>query len=337
MMNTNKSKARIIGMGSAIPEKVLTNQDLEQMVETSDEWIVTRTGIEERRLASNDEHSSTLGSEAGRKALKDAAIAPEDVDLILMATMTPDYLIPSTAALVQKQLGAVNAAAFDLQAACSGHLYGLSMAKAYIESGMFRNILLISSEKMSSFVDWEDRTTCVLFGDGASACVVAKEGSGLLIESVSIGTDGSLAEVLYIPAGGSREPTSEESVKGNRHFIKMRGQELFRHAVRRMVSASEQCLEQAQLDLNAISWMVPHQANLRIIKAVAERLNVSMDKVFLTLQKYGNTSASGVAIALDELRQSHTVEHGQHLLLTAFGAGLTWGSALLTRIDQEGE
>lgn len=326
-----KKVARIIGLGSFLPEKVLSNQDLESMVETSDEWIVTRTGIRERRTASSDQHTSTMGIEAAKKALLDAKVDPTELDLIIVATCTPDYLFPSTGALIQRAIGATNAAAFDLQAACTGYLFALSIAKSYIESGNYRKILLVASEKLSSIVDYEDRNTCVLFGDGASAAIISDEGKGLEIKNVSLGTDGDHAELLILPGGGSRIPPCDESVRNKQHYLKMEGREVFKHAVRLMESAAKQCLMRANIQETEISWLVPHQANIRIITAIAKRFAVPIDQVYRTVHKYGNTSASGVAIALDELRSEKDIQKGDNVLLVAFGSGLTWGASLLTQ------
>ncbi len=327
-------KARIIGTGSYLPEKVLTNQDLEKMVDTSDEWIFTRTGMKERRLARSDEYTSDMGFHAAEKAISEAGISPEQIDLILVATITPDYTFPSTACLLQSRLKAVNAAAVDVQAACTGYIYCLSQAKAFIESGLYQNILIVAAEKLSSIVNYADRNTCVLFGDGASACVVSAHGSGLLIRDVRLGADGELAELLILPAGGSRSPASVETVTAQQHFLKMEGKEVFKHAVRRMESASKQCLDKAGVAESEISWLIPHQANMRIIDAIAKRFEVPEGRVYLTLHKYGNTSASSVGIALDELLKEHRVHPGENLLLTAFGAGLTWGASVLTATEE---
>jgi 3-oxoacyl-[acyl-carrier-protein] synthase-3 len=323
-------QARIIGTGSYVPKKVLTNQDLEKMVETSDEWIVTRTGMKERRIAAEDECTSDMGREAALKAMQVAGIQPEEIDLILVATLTPDYIFPSTACLLQTQLKAVKAAALDIQAACSGYIYALSLAKAFIESKTYRHILIVASEKLSSIVNYKDRNTCILFGDGASACVVSGEGKGLLIRDVCLGADGSVSELLIQPAGGSRLPASLETVSENLHCIKMEGKEVFKHAVRRMEEASKLCLDRSGLTEDQISWLVPHQANTRIIEALARRFGVPMERVYMTIHKYGNTSASSVGIALDELLKDRKLAQGENMLLFAFGAGLTWGASLLT-------
>jgi 3-oxoacyl-[acyl-carrier-protein] synthase-3 len=323
-------KAKIIGTGSYLPTKVLTNFHLEQMVETSDEWIVTRTGIRERRIAEPTEYTSSMGSKAALKALEDAGIDAADVGYIIVATLTPDYLFPSTACLIQKELGAKNASAIDMQAACSGYLYGLSLAKALVESKMHKNILVVAAEKLSSITDYTDRSTCVLFGDGASAAVVSLEGSGLAIQSVRLGADGELSELIAMPGGGCRNPVSEETIAQRQHFIKMSGNEVFKHAVRRMESACKECLEELGLQELEISWVIPHQANCRIIDAIAKRFeHLPEERVFKTVHKYGNTSASSVGIALDELLRNHSVKAQEKLLLTAFGAGITWGAAVL--------
>lgn len=323
-------KARIISTGSYLPKGVLSNNDLEKMVDTSNEWILTRTGIKERRLAEEGESTSEMGFQAARKAIEKAGVDVEKIELILCATLTPDYPFPSTACLIQARLGAFNAAAVDLQAACTGYIYALSQAKAYIESGMYQTILIVASEKLSSIVNYKDRTTCVLFGDGAAACVVAAEGKGLLISNTCLGADGRLAELLIMPAGGSKKPASMETVQANQHFLQMDGKETFKHAVRRMEMAAKSCLESSSLTEEQIKWLVPHQANMRIIEAIAKRFCLSMARVVLTLHKYGNTSASSVGIALDELLQEKDLQQEDHILLVAFGAGLTWGATILT-------
>lgn len=328
---TRHNKARIIAMGSYLPKKVLSNQDLEKMVDTSDEWIVSRTGIKERRIAAPNEFASDMGAEAARTALKACNLTPTDIDLILVATMTPDYTSTSTAPLIQADLGATNAAAVDIVAACTGYLYALSSAKAYIESGMYKNVLLIATEKMSSIVDYKDRSTCVLFGDGASASIISNTGPGLSIETICLGADGCASNLFVVPAGGTRNPATAESILQGMHYIKMTGQELFKHAVRRMSAATTECLNKSGLTDDQIAWLVPHQANSRIIDALAKQLNVPLEKVYKTLQKYGNTSASSIAIALDELTQTRPIKTGDHILLVAFGAGLTWGAAVLTK------
>jgi 3-oxoacyl-[acyl-carrier-protein] synthase-3 len=323
-------KAKIIGTGSYLPKKILSNLDLERMVETSDEWIVSRTGMKERRIAADNEYPSTMGAEACKLAMMDAKVTPEEIDFIIVATLTPDYIFPSTACLIQESLGLKNAAAIDIQAACTGYLYALSVAKSFIESGVYKNILIVASEKLSSIVDYEDRSTCVLFGDGASAAVVSKNGPGLSVESICLGADGEQAELLMLPGGGSRNPATQKTVDEKLHYIKMAGNEVFKHAVRRMEAASKQCLDQVQVKEEEVSWLVPHQANKRIIEAIAKRFtHLPNDKIFITVDRYGNTSASSIGIALDELMKTNTVKEGENLLLTAFGSGFTWGASLL--------
>ncbi len=319
------AKARIIGLGSYLPERVLSNQDLEKLVDTSDEWIVSRTGMRQRRIAAEDEYASTMGVGAAREALANANLAVDDIDLILIATMTPDYISPSTAAVVQSLLGAKEIPAMDLSAACTGFIYSLSMAKALVDSGMYRNVLVIGAEKMSAFMDYADRNTCVLFGDGASAAVVSDRGAGLLIETVSLGADGNLAELIIIPGGGARHPATAETLEKRLHYFKMNGKEVFKHAIRRGVSASKQCLQQAGYHANDLSWIVPHQANIRILDAIGKALEIPEERVFTTIEKTGNTSAASVGIALDQLLKAHKVEAGEHLLLVAFGGGFTSG------------
>lgn len=327
---TKPLQARIIGTGCYLPEKILSNSDLEKMVDTTDEWIVSRTGMKERRIAHHNEFTSDMGLHAAERAIASAGITSEQIDLILFATITPDFVFPSTACLLQARLKAVNAAAVDIQAACTGYIYALSQAKAYIEAGLYQNILIVASEKLSSIVNYEDRNTCVLFGDGASACVVSNQGNGLLVRDICLGADGELAELLILPAGGSRKPASQETLCANEHYLKMEGKEVFKHAVRRMESASKMCLDRAGLKESEISWLIPHQANMRIIEAIAKRFEVPSEKVFLTIHKYGNTSASSIGIALAELLKTHKICNGENILLTAFGAGLTWGASVLT-------
>jgi 3-oxoacyl-[acyl-carrier-protein] synthase III len=323
-------QAKIIGTGSFLPERVLSNSDLERMVETSDEWIVSRTGMKERRLAGPEEYSSTMGAEAARAAIADAHLTADQIDFIIVATITPDYTFPSTACLIQQEIQAKSAGAVDIQAACTGYLYALSIAKAWAEAGMYRNILVVAPDKLSSITNYKDRSTCVLFGDGASACVVSCEGKGLAIDIVRLGADGECAQLLIMPGGGSRQPATTESVANDQHYIKMNGNEVFKHAVRRMESASKECLEAAKVDEKEIAWVIPHQANIRILDAMAKRFeHLPPERVFKTIHKYGNTSASSVGIALDELLKAKLAKSGEKILLTAFGSGFTWGAAIL--------
>lgn len=327
-------KARIIGTGCYLPEQILSNQDLEKMVETSDEWILSRTGMKERRIAKGDEFTSDMGYHAAARALESAQISPDQIDLILVATITPDFIFPSTACLLQSRLKATRAAAVDIKAACTGYLYALSQAKAYVNSGMYKNVLIVASEKLSSIVDYTDRNTCVLFGDGAAACVVSSQGKGLAIQDVRLGADGELAELLILPGGGSRHPATAESVSSQLHYLRMEGKEVFKHAVRRMESAAKECLDSVGLEQSQISWLIPHQANMRIIEAIAKRFEVPWERVYLTIHKYGNTSASSIGIALDELLREKEIKEGENILLTAFGAGLTWGASVLTWTEE---
>jgi len=324
-------KARIIGTGSYLPERILSNADLEKMVDTNDEWIVSRTGMRERRIARSDEFSSDMGLAAAKAALADAKINPEDIDFILVATLTPDYQCPNTACLIQQALGAKRACAVDLQAACTGYLYALAMAKSFVETGMYHNVLIIAAEKLSSVTNYQDRSTCILFGDGAAACVVSSKGNGLAISGINLGADGEQAHLLIMPAGGCRQPATLESVQNKQHYIQMAGNEVFKHAVRRMEMACKDCLEAAGFLERDISWLVPHQANLRIIDAIAKRFeHLPPERVYKTVHKYGNTSASSIGIALDELLKQQQVKKGERVLLTAFGGGFTWGAAILT-------
>jgi len=300
------------------------------MVETSDEWIVSRTGIRERRIARVDEFTSMMGAEAAKRAIENAHLQPEEIDVILVATISPDYLFPSTACLIQHAIGAKKAIGMDIQAACTGYLYALSIAKAYVETGLYKNALVVVAEKLSSITNYKDRSTCVLFGDGAGAAVVSLTGKGLVIEAVQLGCDGEQAQLLTMPAGGCRNPASAETVAQGQHYIAMAGNEVFKHAVRRMETACKECLDSLQIAESEVSWLIPHQANVRIIDAIAKRFNhLPPERIYKTVHKYGNTSASSVGIALDELLREHEVKAGENILLTAFGSGFTWGAVLL--------
>jgi len=322
-------RAKIISTGSHFPEKVLTNRDLEKMVDTSDEWITERTGIKERRIAAPGESASDFACEAASKALKDAGLKPADLDLILVGTVTGDMPFPSTACIVQSRLGAKNAAAFDLNAACSGFLFALSVGNAYILSGSAKKVLVIGAEVLTKFMDWEDRSTCVLFGDGAGAVVIAptREDEGIL--SVDIHSDGSLGEILMLPGGGSKHPPSEETLKKRLHCIKMRGNETFKVAVKTLENIAVETLKKNKVKPSELSLLIPHQANLRIIQATAARLKLPMDRVLVNLERFGNTSAASIPIALDEAARTRRIRKGDYVLMEAFGGGLTWASALL--------
>ncbi|MGB9779260.1 beta-ketoacyl-ACP synthase III [Caldanaerobacter sp.] len=324
-----KISAGILGTGSYLPEKILTNYDLEKMVDTSDEWITTRTGIKERRIADPSQATSDLATEAAKKALEDADLKPEDIDMIIVATVTPDMNFPSTGCIVQANLGALNAAAFDISVGCSGFIYGLAIAQQFVETGLYKNVLVIGAETLSKITNWKDRNTCVLFGDGAGAAVVGKVEEGYGILASYLGADGTGGKYLYMPAGGSRMPASHETVEKNLHTIFMEGQEVFKFAVRVMDSATIEVLERAGLSPEDIDMLIPHQANTRIIDAARKRLKLSEEKVYINLDKYGNTSAASVAIALDEAYRKGLLKKGDIILMVAFGAGLTWASNVI--------
>jgi len=319
----------ITGVGSYVPVKVLTNLDLEKKVDTTDEWITSRTGIKERRIAAENEFTSDLGAEAATRAMKKAGVTAEQIDLIIVATITPDMPFPSTACLVQRKIGAKRAAAFDLEAACSGFIYALEIAQQFIMSRTYDTVLVVGAEKLSSIIDWTDRNTCVLFGDGAGAAVLqSRPGSHGLLTAV-MGADGDNADLLFMPGGGSRCPASAESVNSRLHYLRMEGKETFKCAVQAMQTAAEEALKRCELDISKIKCIIPHQANRRIIDAVGERLGATPDQLFINLDKYGNTSAASVAIALDEAVESGRVQRGDLILLVVFGAGLTWGAAVI--------
>ncbi|MDA7921103.1 ketoacyl-ACP synthase III [Verrucomicrobiales bacterium] len=329
-MSNSHTSVRIAGTGSYLPERIMTNADLEASVDTSDEWIASRTGIRERRIAAEGEYTSHLASKAGLKALEQAGIDPADVELIIIATITPDTLTPATACYVQQQIGAFKAVAFDVSAACSGFLYAMELARHSVGAGAFKNALIIGAEKLSAFVDWTDRNTCVLFGDGAGAAVLvpSTNGDGKILSS-HLGTDGAQTELLNIPGGGSACPITIENANDQLATLAMAGREVFKHAVNAMKRAAMEAIESAGLTAKDIKLLIPHQANLRIIDAIVERLDVSRDDVFINLDKYGNTSAAAVAIALDEANRQGRIEKGDKILLVAFGAGLTWASAVI--------
>ncbi|MFY9402266.1 MAG: beta-ketoacyl-ACP synthase III [Candidatus Omnitrophota bacterium] len=321
-------KVGIIGVGEYLPPKVLTNADLEKMVDTTDEWITTRTGIKERRIASSSEATSDLAIKAAKEALKDAKLTPQDIDLVIVATITPDLIFPSTASIVQNALSIKNAAAFDISAACAGFVYALSVARQFIANGAYKNALVIGAEKLSAVTDWQDRNTCVLLGDGAGACVVSEVKTGGIV-SIYLDCDGSNLELLNMPAGGSRLPATYETVDKRMHFLKMRGNELFKIAVKTMTMAAEKVLEQAGLTFKDIDLIVPHQANSRIIMAVAKKLGIPEEKIFLNIEKYGNMSSASTVTALVEAVKQGRVKRGDTILLDCFGAGLVWGACVI--------
>jgi 3-oxoacyl-[acyl-carrier-protein] synthase-3 len=319
----------ITGVGSYVPEKILTNADLEKMVETSDEWITTRTGIKQRRIAAADEFTSDLAAKAALNAMKNAGVTADQIDLIIVATITPDMPFPSTACLVQKKIGAKRAAAFDLEAACSGFIYALEIAQQFIMSRTYDTVLVIGAEKLSSITDWQDRNTCVLFGDGAGAAILQNRPNAHGLLTAVMGADGDKADLLFMEGGGSRCPATVASVNARLHYLRMEGKEAFKNAVQAMQRAAEEALRRCELTVSQIKCIIPHQANQRIVDAVGERLGAKPEQLFLNLQKYGNTSAASVAIALDEAVGSGRIQRGDLILLVVFGAGLTWGAAVI--------
>ena len=320
---------RITGTGSALPAKILTNADIELMVDTSDDWITARTGIKERRIAAAGEYTSTFASEAARRAMAMAGISAEELDLIIVGTVTPDFPFPSTACIVQSELGAGKAVAFDVSAACSGFIYGISIADSFIRSGRTRKALVIGAEVLSRVVDWTDRNTCILFGDGAGAAIIeaSEDLNGIL--STHIFSDGSCWDMLYQPASGSRNPATDRSIDPGLFFINMQGNEVYKHAIRAMEEAATAALEANSMKASELSMFIPHQANMRIVNAITKRLGLPAEKVFINLHNYGNTSAASIPIALDEANRQGKLNRGDSILLDAFGGGFTYGSAML--------
>jgi len=324
--------SRIVGTGHYVPERILTNDDLSKIVETSDEWIRGRTGIRERHIAADGETTSDMAAEAARRALADAGLSAEELDLIIVCTVTPDMPLPSTAAYVQQKIGArSDCPAFDLAAACAGFVYGLTVADQFIRAGGAKNVLVIGVELLSRVLNWEDRGTCVLFGDGAGAGILttATLDSPGRILSTHIYANGELAPALTIPGGGSAEPASEETVAAGRHFVHMDGREIFKFAVRALASAARTAVEANGLSADEIAWVIPHQANLRILEGVARRCGVPMERFYVNIDRFGNTSSASVPIALDEASRKGALERGQYLLLCGLGGGIAWGSALI--------
>jgi len=317
-----------------MPEKVLTNDDISKIVDTNDEWITSRTGIKERRIAAADQATSDLASEAARRAMDAAGVKPEDIQLIIVATVTPDMFFPSTACFVQKKIGASNAVCFDISAACSGFLYALQVARHFINTGNRTTALVIGAEKLSSLINWKDRNTCVLFGDGAGAVVIRRadesetEAPGRVLSTV-MGSDGNLVDLLKVPGGASACPITPENVESRPNTIHMEGRETFKHAVTRMLEASQQALEMAGLTTADVALVIPHQANARIITAIADRLNLPAERVFMNLDKYGNTSAATIPVAIDEANKAGRLKRGDVILLVAFGGGFTWASSVV--------
>lgn len=324
-----KYGVKVLGTGAHTPERILTNADLEKMVETSDEWITTRTGIKERHIADENTATSDIAIPAARKALEDAKLTPEDIDLIIVATVTPDMFFPSTACFVQKGIGAKNAKAFDISAACSGFIYALTIAKNFIENGSSKHALIIGAETLSKQTDWKDRNTCVLFGDGAGAIILgAVEGPSSIL-STYLGSDGNYWELLYNPGCGSRNPASQKVLDERLCYIRMSGKETFKVAVTKMSEAAEKAIELANIKFEDLALLIPHQANMRIIEAIAKKADFPMEKVYVNIHRYGNMSAATTIVALDEARKAGKVKAGDIVELVAFGGGFTWGAAVI--------
>jgi 3-oxoacyl-[acyl-carrier-protein] synthase-3 len=322
-------RSRVISTGSYLPDRVLSNFEIEKMVDTSDEWITERTGIKERRIAAENEAASDLAFEASKKALEKAGVNADSIDLILVATVTGDMPFPSTACFLQNKLEAGNAVGFDINATCSGFLYGLYVADGFIRSGMHKRILVVGTEVLSRVTDWTDRATCVLFGDGAGAAIIEPTDEERGILSIHVNSDGRMWDLIHLPGGGSRNPVSPDTIERRLHYIKMKGNETFKVAVRTLEDLAVKTLEENDLESPHLSLLIPHQANLRIIQATADRLKIPMERVIVNLEKYGNTSAASIPIALDEAVTSGRISEGDYILLEAFGGGLTWASALI--------
>ena len=328
-MNKNYN-AGIIGVGSYLPERIMTNYDLEKIVDTSDEWISTRTGIKERRIAKENESTSDLAVKAAEKAIENANLDKKDIDAVIVATMSPDQPTPSTACMVQYKLGlSKNIPSFDISAACSGFIYGLSVAYAYINSGLYKNILLIGAEKMSSVIDWTDRSTCVLFGDGAGATVVGRVEKDLGMLGFELGSDGKHADKLIVNAGGSVLPVSEETIDDRQQYVKMSGSDIFKFAVRKIPELAKVMMDRYDLSKEDLKLMIPHQANIRIIDAANKKLDFPKEKVMVNLDKYGNVSAASIPIAIDEAYREGKLSKNDKLLIIGFGGGLTWGASII--------
>jgi len=328
-VSSAQRRSVILGTGSELPSKVVTNHDLEKMVETSDEWITVRTGIKERRVLEEGKGNADMAFRAAQRALKDAQMQATDLDAIIMGTVTPDYPFPSSACVLEDMLGARNVFSFDVGAACSGFLNALSVADSFIRTGQINNALVVGSDALSRLLNWQDRGTCILFGDGAGAVVLGASQNGSGILSTRLRTDGSYVKTLYVPAGGSLKPATPETVRRNEHTITMNGKEVFKIAVRSMEEISRQALAEADVQVNEVSLVIPHQANRRIIVALAERLGIPMERVMVNLEKYGNTSAASIPVALDEAKRQGRIKPGDIVLLNAFGAGFAWGAAVI--------
>ena len=321
--------AGIISTGSYVPEKILNNAYFENTVDTNNDWIISRTGIEERRVADENTATSDLATKAALNAMEKSGVKPEEIDLIIVATVTPDFAFPSTACIVQKNIGAINAAAFDLEAACTGFMYGITIADSFIKTGMYKKVLVIGAETLSKIIDYTDRNTCVLFGDGAGAVIMAEVDEGYGILSSHLGANGSVGHLLSVPAGGSRMPSTEQTIRDKLHFVKMDGSEVFKFAIKIMGEAAEKALDNCGMKKEDIDFLIPHQANTRIIDAAVRRLKISPDKVFVNVQKYGNMSAASIAVALDEANDQQRLKDGSIVVLVGFGGGLTWGASVM--------
>jgi 3-oxoacyl-[acyl-carrier-protein] synthase-3 len=323
-------RAAISGLGVAVPDNVMTNEDFEKFLDTSDEWITQRTGIKERRIVIDGQSTATLGTAAARSALADARVEPEDLDLIICATVTPEMIFPATACVIQNELGATDVPSFDLSAACSGFVYAISMASKFIETRTYRRILVVGAETLSRFADYTDRASCVIFGDGAGAAVLEPtedRGRGILYSVLH--ADGTGWSYIHVPAGGSRQPATPETVQNHGHYIKMRGRDVFKFAVEKMQWLLADCMEKCNLTVNDVDLVVPHQVNMRIIQAAARKFNFPMEKVFVNIDRFGNTSAASIPLAMENARQAGLIGPGSTLLLVAFGAGLTWAGAVV--------
>ncbi len=325
-----KIRVGFLGLGYYVPSRVLTNSDLEKMVDTSNEWIITRTGIKERRIAEDNVATSDLAKEAALKALNNAGLKPEQIDLIIVATITPDMAFPSTACILQDKIGAKNAACFDISAACAGYLYAIAIAEQFIKSGVYRHVLVAGAEKLTSITDWKDRNTCVLFGDGAGAAVLGRAEGDSGILAIYLGSDGTQHDILKLPAGGSRMPASHKTVDERLHYLKMEGSELFKHAVKIMADAGERVAKLAGLNSpQEIDFIIPHQANVRILNAVAKKIGIPQSKIYFNIERYGNMSSASTAVGLAEAAQDKRIKKGDIILLDAFGSGLVWGAIII--------
>jgi len=324
-----KPRAKIIGTGSYVPPKRLTNADLERMLDTSDEWIYSHTGIRERRIADDDISTSDMAAEAIQRALDMSGCLPEEIDMVIAGTSTPDYRMPSTACVIQEKLNIPNAAAFDVASACAGFVNSLAVARSFIESEIYKKIIVVGCEKLSSVTNYNDRSSCVLFGDGAGAAVVAADRSGRGILSTFMKSDGTQRELLWIPVGGVRNPHNSHFTNNGSDKLKMKGPDVYRFAVREMYNASLSAIEKAGLDISDVSLVIPHQANIRIIQGLAKRLHAGMDKVVVNIEKYGNTSSASIPIALDEANRAGRINAGDKVLMVAFGSGLIWGATVV--------